>query len=363
MIRTVEQIIMSYAIRYTKLSELISKEFSNSEYANSDKVNIFIDINKICRSISQDNALAYTEDSFAICAGFLNLCAHYKSFFRSGYNVSTKIFLVYSDKTYFFNNRQIKDYMYYGSKVPDIKVVQDNLDLLSIITKYIPNVYFISTPYEICPIMKLVLTNDIVYESHSLNMKVPNIFITKDPYNWQTVNFNDFTVLCPVKYKGEDRSYSINRNNIYSSYLHIRNCDESKLQYNLDSGLYGLLLALTRVPERNIHSLVSIPKGLKVICNAIQKQYIPNGYFTPIPDALNMTLFDDIAKDFNINGYELRARLFAIDVISQYKFVVFNPTKSYSEDLVDMYDPKGIEEIDNKYFQKSKVDFGSLMTV
>lgn len=363
MIRTVEQTIMSYAIKYAKLSELISDEFSNSEYSNSDKINIFIDITKICRSISQDNALGYTEDSFAICAGFLNLCAHYKSFFRTGYNVSTKIFLVYSDKTFYFNNKQIQDYMYYGSKVPDIKVVQDNLDLLSIITKYIPNVYFVRTPYEICSVMQMVLTNDIVILSHSPNMKVPNIFITKDPYNWQMINLKDFTILCPVKYKGEDRSYSINKNNIYRSYFHIRNCGEPKLQYDLNSGLYGLLLALTRVPERNIHSLTSIPKGIKIICNAINKLYIPNGYFTPIPDGFNMTLFDDIAKGSSISGYELRARLVAIDIVSQYKYFVFNPTKSYSDDLVDMYDPEGIEEIDNKYFQKSKVDFGTLMII
>ena len=354
MIRTIEQTIMSYAIRYTKLSELVNSQFSSGPWSACDKINIFIDITKLCRSISIDVSNGFSEDPYCICAGILNLCAHYKSFFRRGYNVDTNIYILHSTRGYMLNKKYIKEYCYYGSDNKDQSIVDSNISLLSTICPFIPNVYFISTDHEIGIIIKDILKDGAITQ-------YPSILITKDPYNWQSLYtaYNGLFVFSPIKYRGSDNSYVVNLNNIYERYCYVRQCSY-KDDYGINPSLYGLLLSLTRVPERNIKSLMSISSAMKLIKRGIDSYIIPNQYISPTTDAMTYKLFSDLMEGTNFAGYEVNNRLYAIDLYSQYYSLSF-ASGGFNIQLYDMTDPKGIEMMDNKYFKKSKVDFGTLM--
>ena len=357
MTRTIEQMVMSYAIKYNKLSELVRTQFNDSKYASSDKINIFIDVTKIARSVSKEMTDMHQADQFLLCASILNLCAHYKSFFNSGYGVSTNIFLMHSSSVFVYNKKHVKEYSYYGKPIRHV-LVSLNLDMLSDICKFIPNVYYIETNMEasiaVCDISSLQ-----EYRS------IPSIFITKDAYNWQcpVITANQISIFVPVKYRGNDNSYIVNFDNIYERFCHYHNCKYNDLRLNPQ--LYSVLLAMTKVPERGLHQLMSITSAMKQIRSKIDQLLIPNSYIAPIPNKI--TDSDSLSGLFdgtNINEFEVRERLIAIDVYSQinaFRFMINVSSDMTYVGLVDMVDPAGIEAIDNKFFQVSKVDFGTLM--
>lgn len=357
--RTIEQSVMSYAIKYNRLSELVAEQFNNNKYGSSDKINIFIDITKMCRSISSSISEGFSEDLYSIAASLLNLCAHYKSFFLRGYNVSSNIFLIHSNKKFNYNKKFIQEYSYYGLDIEDNNIVSGNLELLSIICDYIPNVYFIETDEEICVTIK-----DILLENGLAG--IPTVLLTKDPYNFQAVYAIDedaVSVFVPVKYKGSDTSYLVNAINIYERYYHTRQC---KYDHHVSDGispcLYGLLLSLTKVPERNIKALMGTNKALTFIRNRIEKFIIPNCYISPVPDAMTFDIFEGIMEGSVISGFEVRNRLFAIDVYNEYKTLKTSGLNRIPNiPLLNLIDPVGIERISNKYFHGDMVDFGTLM--
>lgn len=358
MIRTIEQIVMSYAIRYTKLSEMIAIQFNNSQYAGSDKINIFIDVTKIIRSVNIEIMNGYKDDDnyYSLCASLLNLCAHYKNFFNSGYNVSTNIFLLYTSENFIYNTKHVKEYKYYGKFITHRDMTCFNLDILADVCKFLPNIYFISTGTECIIPMYDILVNK--------NDSTPSIFITKDPYNWQSIMLNGVSIFVPVKYKGNDNSYIVDGNNIYEALCHVRNCKYNN--YGLSPLLYPVLLAMTKVPERGLHQLKSINFSMKWLRSCIDKFIIPNSYIAPITGGIDMNndTIMGMIDGSGINGFELRERLLAIDMQEQYNTYRYLRNVSTDMDytgLVDMVDPAGIEYIDRKYFQKSKVDFGTLM--
>ena len=51
--RRIEQSVMSYAIRYQRLSELVGQSFQNSEYASSTTLNLYIDLTRIIRNCNE----------------------------------------------------------------------------------------------------------------------------------------------------------------------------------------------------------------------------------------------------------------------------------------------------------------------
>ena len=214
--------------------------------------------------------------------------------------------------------------------------------------------YFISTDHEIGIIIKDILKDGTITQ-------YPSILITKDPYNWQSLYtaYNGLFVFSPIKYRGEDNSYVVNLGNIYERYCYTRQ-SSYKDDYGINPSLYGLLLSLTRVPERNIKSLMSISSAMKLIKRGIDSYIIPNQYISPTTDATTYKLFSDLMEGTNFAGYEVNNRLYAIDLYSQYYSLSF-ASGGFNIQLYDMTDPKGIEMMDNKYFKKSKVDFGTLM--
>lgn len=343
---SIEQIVMSYAIKYNTLWNFIRAKFIGSKYAQCDRLNFFIDLDRIFYSINKE---VMAGDQFAISASILNLCAHYKSFFRRGYSTEIKIYLVSSTKQYPLNKIHLKDYSYRTGNVPDSNIVSVNKNLLTTIVPYLDNIEYVTTEHE----SALMIMDILKYHSED----IPSIILTKDIFNWQLVNAEPekVSILYPKKYNGDDCSFLVDYTNIIPSYMAIR-----KNQYdpnrNISPSLYPLLLALSRVPERNIKSFASLPKAIKIIQNGIDN-FIINGDigFNRIPFTMEQLL-----SNTKLDPFVAKLRYEAINILSQYQALEFTHANRY-EKGVTLTDQQGVEEISAKYYRNSPVDFPSLL--
>lgn len=351
--RTVDQIVMSHAIKYNTLSQLVNMRYANSKYSSCSEINIFIDITKICNNTTKEFSTTdhYGEDPLGLSAAILNLCAHYRYFFKKGLLTDTNIYLLYSTKLFPYNKIHCQDYSY-GYNSVDNEYVLKNLDMLDIICPYIENVQFIRTEHEI----SLMINNILDFE----NKDIPNILITKDIVNWQIVNRNyagnDICVFNPKKYNGEDLSYDVTAENLIVRLIEKRNIKPQPYYQNLHGFLYPLILAMSRLPERNLKGLISIPDVIKKLTNAITNWYILNGYNDPL--VLDTQCIEKITGN-DVTSFGISLRYKAIDMVSQYECFKNISINKY-QGMVNLINPKGLQEIDNLCY-KGKVDFLSLL--
>ena len=88
---SISQIINYSYVKYDRLSELINLEYKGS---NSSNINIFIDLYSILKPLYSANIII--DDYTEITSCIINMCAHYRYFFRSRYNVESRIYLIWS---------------------------------------------------------------------------------------------------------------------------------------------------------------------------------------------------------------------------------------------------------------------------
>ena len=346
---TAEQMVMSYAVKYNRLSGIIQELYGNSKYSKANQLHLFINLTDIFKSISSNAGCQ--KNASSISAAILNLCAHYRSFFRNGYSTEIKIFLIRSLEVYPHN---MKFHPEYGKK-NNLQMELDNsineaCGLLEVICPYLYDIQIITTPHEFS-----VMALDI---ATYYNLDIPHLVLTKDITAFQLV-FPDlkFTILRPLKSKGEDLSYYVNANNLISTYYNIRKID-SKPRI-IEPSYYSILLSMTKLPERNLRSLISIRDAVKILDALISKV----GHFNISTDPFTI-IPDDILRDaFGKNAskiYEISCRYKAIDLYKLYHAYSFNEMVKYNG-MINLTDPNGINEISNKYYKKYPVDFLTLI--
>lgn len=337
------QSIYMNCIKYTRLNELVKATFPHFKLPK--EINIFIDLNKVLSRFYSNPIYKLSKD-ISLAADIVNLAGHYSYYFKSTIDLPVKTHLCYGSYSPDFN---LKAYPVYNqNRINNIigddytkRVIQDNLDLVETISKYIPNLYYNTTKYEVG-----VLMYDIINRFCKDSM---NIIITSDQYNYQLVSDNTI-IFKPHKDKGEDsindRSYVIYKNNVIDVY-----CFERKLKvdrnYQVKLGLNGELLslfyALNGLPCRNVNTKGRAKASLKYINGLIRDNLIINGHNTL---SESFTEFDTIE--------DLYERYKAIDIQTAYS----NYKNSIDFDKVSfntLYDPKTVNMINNNYFKDNPI--------
>lgn len=344
-VKTIEQEVMSYAIRYQRLSEMVKETFSNSKYANSTEINLYIDLTKMIREMED---IQFT-DPMSISANILNLCAHYKSFFRKGYGVEAKIFLLYSRGKFEINRMYYKDYRFTDRIFHDSTTLIQNRDIIEMVCKYLDNIIFMETSEEIGNValdISLIESKD----------NIPNILITKDRYNYIMTSFN-FIIFRPKKHEGQDLSYVITQDNVIHQYQVDRKI--KVVPQSLSPALLPFIMALTKVPERNIKSRMNVSTAINAITKAISLGRLNNSY---INDARYAAGEIRHCTTSNIDVYEVESIYRSVDLCQVYNGYQFSEhgSKRY-HGMINLKDPNGINEISRIYYQKTPVDFPSLL--
>ena len=263
-------------IKQNRLRDITNAAFAGS---NSNKVNIYIDLSNILspllsESFNPDAMLHENE----IAANVINMIMHYRTFYWKYYKVATEFHLVWSTncptvaQMFYanYNLAYINNRKYSGHK---IDIIIANMVVLQEVLQYIPDCSLTLGTFETGVIMSYIMRHN--QDPH------PNIIITKDIMTMQAACNNPNTVIFrPVKKSGEDESIFINPhgNGIIDYLCDLRKTKRPDLIRVISPKLIGAILAMTRVPERGVKSLLNLSTALQAIDAAICKDSLLNDY-------------------------------------------------------------------------------------
>lgn len=308
-----EQVILStlgiFKIKYNILDKLNIKKIHN----------IHIDLNTIFSPLYKLNDIFDNDNisfKFTISSAILNLVAHFK---------------YYSIK----NNYSIKNiYLYYSypksNKKENInKQIIDSIELISIIVKYLPNIYLIDDKS-----LDIKLSMDYFMENKDL-------LITKNLIYYQFLTKN-ITILRPSR----DDSYLITSDNLYNK---LSNSDN---KFNISNSLLSAILSFSGVNEFKGFKGMGIKKTIKLFDNSIKDNKIINEYYPSISSLLSDLGYRKYDNEV-IKAFEnIDLKLCKLTKISKTSYDSI--CQSY---IIDKFANKDLKELNTKYF----TGFNSLM--
>ena len=128
----------------------------------------------------------------------------------------------------------------------------------------------------------------------------------------------------------------------------------SKIEYPTD--IIGIIMALTRVPTRGLKSMYSLDNALNMLDIRVANSSVPLKYpWDPnlFFNGLDYYVFGSINKDIP----QLVNRFKAVDsVFFQLLGYKEMPESKIYNGIINLYDPKGMQEINEKYFKDYPLD-------
>lgn len=378
-INDLRQINLSSVIygNYTRLEvleKLVYNTYGNSSIATATKLNVFIDITSVIHALySEHNRVVYNNIT-DVSAGILNMCAHYRGFFRHNLGVDTKFFLINSLNTCSLNTKFIATYnqsFANKSKMTQTKsLIDNNMTLLKVLCPYIPGVYYIDSVdnYETSVIM--------AYLIEMLNEKVPNLIISHDIYPMQLTALYPYTsYLYPNKTRNkigtDDTSWMlpINEKPGYRELFWSYFCSTSRGSSRTEDGrrMYAstikpdklinlsplnmpLVLAMNGYPGRYISRLYSIPKVKQFIEALVGSEDIK------IDSSMYMNN-EQLSNTFAVA--QIDAIYKTLDVTYALPFYRNSPDAKNIK-LVDLEDAPTVNMICSKYYANNPINIFNL---
>lgn len=364
-------LLYSQFITYDRLVEIVNETCAHS---NAAMAHLYIDMNSLLKSVVRGLPNLRIENINNLTACMANMAIHYRHFFKSRYQTNSKIFFVLSSEN---TENNSKWYPGYKTEIRSItnRMVKNYTDLLNdllnytnelmgIMCPYMDGVYYINTTQEPGVVFQyLINLGSNEPEDHV------NFIITKDPYNYQLVNNKDTIILRPKKEKEQptpqDISYYVNMANIWRVLLKEKNLDIN-YQCFLSPQLVSLVLAISGLSNRGIRATIPFKKTIEIIQSLVVKRLMINSYSGYADPAIAM-IYSNSSKgskiDKNIINTVPEVMLMsgafkAIDILYQYELMKnFPEFGSIASRIVDLYDPKGLLEINEKYFTNNPIDF------
>ena len=309
----------------------------------TDKINVFINMEAVLRYIStishvDEKIMAERDFSTILESGAINLCAHYKRFFREE-GLETRVFMYYTNlesdefDNFKYNNEYRSFYMNKFTMNPRFKAIGeamiDDVDPnLTTTMQFIPGINFISCIGIEGSIIPLIIANsDPTYK---------NFIITTDMYESQYQLLpNQFCVHIIRR----SNNGTVILDNLKSSIWTLLGKDYKEKGIDIsiltNPTFYNLVLSADGDKERSIESLKGIGRVtmLKLIHEAINRKKI-----TPDTTSLDMVL-DAIhieKKDILENSFK------CTDIFSQYKDLTEVKKHSILNQVVDRFDYNSI---------------------
>ena len=350
-------LVYNYFPKYTMLENMTMAAFSGS---NADTVNVYLDINKMVNSLYAPNVkILYPLE---IAAVLINLCAHYRTFYRVYHKVETNFFLVYSDLMNEYGNSLVPGYNSSNIRRVVNKVTTDAIEIsmaaLAELCPYLPNIYFKRDIYE-----PMVVIYKIIEDEKKAGNTNPNIIITKEPLCYQVLGFEDDTAIF-IDDKKAETCYAITRPNVNVSYFTMAtNRDKIKgdcfFVFKLDfisPELLGLLISITNLPSRDLKSIMSANKAINTIYGLIEREELANQY-----SGIITYLYNKIFNGLNSTSLEtFKLRFKAVDLNQNYLYYSNTPYGSDLSYKSDLQDPETVQAINNQYFKDTPIDLNRL---
>ena len=349
----IETVIGTNYTKMNVLSKEVAKAFKGS---NATHLNIYIDMYPILSTIFSDDLSLKITDYLALASGILNMCIHYRDYFRTSLGVETTIFIVASYNMPDMNRKLVKDYNYkIVSRItnPLTKTISDfvnnNLEILSILCPYLPDIHYVESTYESSVVIANIINKEKVRGNDS-----PSLVISRDNYPIQLLSiYNDVAILRPKKHDGEDLSVIVGPINVIDNMSKIEFwdyvCKNRSVNpiYDISPFNYSILLSLIGLRDRNVKSILNITQAKRYISNVVG----------------NMNISCSVDSLFNINR-DLEEKISRMTIESRYKALdiifqeqIFNSTtESMMMKFENRFDPEAVKMIIDRYFIKNPID-------
>lgn len=349
-----ETLIYGSFVKHDRLKTIVYDAFSNTSTAGATELNIFIDMYSVLKSIFSESFRTDISDYTAITSGIINMCSHYRSFFKT-LSVHTKFYLFFSFNTGDFYRKFNDDYnkvFKEKSEIPQFRdMAMTNFELLDILCPYLPDIFFIRSVqnYESTVMMANMLER--------LGSQTPTMIISRDLYPIQLCSYypkvsflyprktryGDKSVLLPISEKPSFREefwklIARNRNISFRSLMDI-----SPINFPLFSSMY-------KFPERCIRGYTD----LRNTVNAIKK-IAGSEDIMILPEQLDQ---DPYLRD-HLNTYMIGVNWKILDY-HYMKPYYDNDPECKSIRLENLQDNTAIQHINAKFFAKNPIELQKL---
>lgn len=340
-----ESIVVANYIRYETLAEITNTVFAGSD---ANVLNIYIDLYQLFRKMYRSDVSVGNRSSVA--AAVVNMCIHYRAFYKKYYGVHTRIYLMQTsgpmkmnEKFYPDYNRSNMEKMIMADMITTFMI--QNCAILKELCKYLPDIYYIEGPFETSV---MIYANIMERKDNS-----PNIIISTSALQYAVPVFaqSQTIVIDHTWVEGGIRYRVVDKGNALIELLAKQKLSDNTIKkcLTINPELFGLFMALTRNEHRDLYSMNNVGSALNLLNNAINKYAIPNSYIAP--DFTEMLVL--LSKD---RLDELVGRYKAIDLVYQtelYKITDWYLDRSWD---VNLQDPDMVKLLNEKYFRGNPID-------
>lgn len=340
-----ESIVVANYIRYETLAEITNTVFAGS---SANVLNIYIDLYQLFRKMYRSDVAVGNRSSVA--AAVVNMCIHYRAFYKKYYGVHTRIYLMQTsgpmkmnEKFYPDYNRSNMEKMIMADMITTFMI--QNCAILKELCKYLPDIYYIEGPFETSV---MIYANIMERKDNS-----PNIIISTSTLQFAVPVFtqSQTVVIDHTWVEGGIRYRVVDKGNALIELLAKQKLSDNTIKkcLTINQELFGLFMALTRNEHRDLYSMNNVGSALSILNNAINKYAIPNSYIAP--DFTEMLVL--LSKD---RLDELVSRYKAIDLVYQtelYKITDWYLDRTWD---VNLQDPDMVKLLNEKYFRGNPID-------
>ena len=350
----IEQVLYGQFIKYKNLFGMVAREFEGS---TANTANIFIDLYQLFLPAFR---CLRVQNYYTMTAVVINYCAHLRAYFRQSHNVESNIVLVYSPNMSSNNTKFIAEYnskysarMNYNTKM--METLQDNIQMLRLLIKYVPNAYLKEGTVEPAVIIKHLIDTDF-------DNGIPNIVISSSDYMYQLPYYSRDTVVFRKKNVAgnngfEDASFSYN--GITAPLYFVQDTKGTvKGDISIPPSALSVLMCLSGLSGRSISSLFNITTSAKIV-RFIPTEAVLAGDIEYIYGAIQMCLDKSKTKN-KLDFDEFSNRYKAIDLRFQQAMYTMFPEASDKRYLESLIDPEALKAINNKYFKDTPIDLQRL---
>lgn len=350
-----DQAIYGNYVKSDRLDSIVYNAFSNTSIASATELNVFIDVYSAIHSLFSEHYRIEFVNYSDITSCLINMCAHYRAFFRS-LKVNTTFFLIYSGNCCDINRKFVSGYnenFYVKSKIPESKkLVEDNFKLLTALCPYLPDIHFIRSTENFEA--GVIMAHLIEY----LNDGKPNMIISRDAYPVQLTylypnttflyprkkrDYGDVSILIPIFEKPTYRA------EFWDFICDCRSIQGEELR-TISPLNYSLFCAMTRFYDRGIKGLYNARDAVKLIKNMVDEEDIKI-------DVSQLSKNEFAVSNYNIQSIESRYN--AIDIPFMLPYYRNSPECS-SISIVNLKNDAVINQINAKYFEKNPINLMKL---
>lgn len=350
--QNLRNILFGYYIQYNKLKELVDSAFAYDR--TPECMDVYIDVFDMLKQIYGREV--YADKQYTIVSGVINLAAHMRNFFRTRYNLWTRIFLVYGKNStvnhknfyYTFGDDSYKETINYERNK---EFIESQLQMVKILCAYIPDVYYV----ERQTMFSMFVYDNILKNKLGRKNRLP-IVITKSLYAYQIPALTKAALFRPKKYNGEDMSFPVYGDNVlYNYYSNISSKKTLEYLSKINPDLLSILMTMTGLKQYNVNAIMNTTSAVSSLYNAISSPYVLNKHTLSskgVYKYLNISNFIDEANfDFRYKAIDL-----------EYQWIIYTHMPEYIDHTwnVNFNDPETVKEINNKYFFDNPLDLESL---